>query len=126
MQGSKNLVGLDEFSLFISKLLEDFRHTKIQSKGILIGNGLCEKPPITRPGKLVFSGHAQAAARTSSIALVNSVELYWLLCSVLSGETSDLAKIRQSILTSVGYVNLIGPEHSEWVFPRFTNKRHKF
>jgi hypothetical protein len=56
MQGSKNLVGLEEFSLFISKLLEDFRHTKIQTKGILIGNGLCEKPPITRLGKLVFFG----------------------------------------------------------------------
>jgi hypothetical protein len=106
VKGSKNQIGLDEISTFIPKLLANFKLKKAQSKGILVGNGLCEQPPAERLGDKVFSGHAIDAAKTSSVALVNSVELYWAACGVLSGEVSNCENLRELILGTNGYVDL--------------------
>ncbi len=56
--------------------------------------------------KGVFSPHVLQAAQTNAVALVNSVELYSVVCAVLSGEIVDCAPIREAILGASGYVNL--------------------
>jgi len=107
VKGSKNQIGLDEISPFIPKVLEDFKVKEAQSKAILVGNGLCEQPASERLGDKVFSGHAIGAAKTSSVALVNSVELYWLVCSILAGQAAATPEtIREAILGTTGYVDL--------------------
>ncbi|MGC2466167.1 MAG: hypothetical protein WA517_13300, partial [Candidatus Acidiferrum sp.] len=50
IKGSKKQIALDEFSPFIPKILADLGANGYQSKGILIGNGLCETKPKDRLG----------------------------------------------------------------------------
>jgi hypothetical protein len=108
IKGSKKQITLDEFSPFIPKILADFGAKGYPSKGILIGNGLCEAKPKDRLAEKAFSSHVLDAAKTQSIALVNSVELYCVLCGVLSGEIKDVASIREKILNTNGFVSLLG------------------
>jgi len=107
IKGSRRQIALDEFSPFIPKILADLGATGHPSKGILIGNGLCENPPADRLGEKVFSSHVLQAAKTQSIALVNSVDLYCILCSILSGKNRDLVAIRENILGTNGFVDLL-------------------
>jgi len=109
IKGSKKQIGLDEFSPFIPKILADLKSKGYQSKGILVGNGLCEALPKDRLGEKVFSSHVLDAAKTQSIALVNSVELYFVVCGVLSGKIKppDLEAIREKILKTNGFVSLL-------------------
>jgi hypothetical protein len=106
VKGSKKQIALDEFSPFIPKILGDLEATGYASKGILIGNGLCEAPPETRLGENVFSPHVLEAATRQSVALINAVELYCILCGVLSGNITNLEAIREAILTTNGFVSL--------------------
>ncbi len=106
VKGSKKQILLDDFSPLAHKLLADHQNTGKASKGILVGNGLCEDAPETRLGEGVFSRHALEAARRSSVALINSVELYWLIAGVIAGRIKDLAAVRENILTTNGYVDL--------------------
>jgi hypothetical protein len=108
IKGSKKQIVLDEYSPFIPKVLADFKAKGTQSKGILIGNGLCETPAKDRLGEKVFSPHVLEAARTQSIALVNTVELYCVVSGVLAGEikTADLEQIRERILKANGFASL--------------------
>jgi hypothetical protein len=106
VKGSRSQIGLDEFSSLSTKLMEDFKATGIQSKGILVGNGLCEKPPEDRLGDRVFAPHVLQGARTQSIALINSVELYWIICGLQSTEITDCEPIRGAILAGSGFVDL--------------------
>jgi hypothetical protein len=110
IKGSKKQIGLDEFSPFIPKVLADLKATGHQSKGILIGNGLCEARPTERLEDKVFPPHALAAAKTQSIALVSSVELYCVVCAVLAGKIKpeELEQIREKILSTNGFVSLLG------------------
>lgn len=94
IKGSKNQIVLDEFAPFPTKILAEFQASKMRSKGIMIGNGLCLKPPGERLGNVVFSPHALEAAKSNSVALVNSVELYAVVCGVLDGNIKDLESIR--------------------------------
>ena len=105
-KGSKNQITLDEFSPFTSKILADFQATGVHSKGILVGNGLCLDSPAGRLRSGVFSPHVLDAAKRNSIALVNSVELYAVVCSALEGQIADLGDVRESILTANGYADL--------------------
>ncbi len=107
IKGSKKQIVLDEFSPFIPKVLADLGATGYPSKGILIGNGLCEGNPKDRLDVKVFSTHVLDAAKTQSIALVNSVELYCVLCNILSGKIQNLDVIREKILTTNGFVSLL-------------------
>jgi hypothetical protein len=107
VKGSKKQIGLDEFSPFIPKILADLGASGRQSKGILIGNGLCETVPSSRVGEKMFSPHVLEAAKSQSIALVNSVDLYCVLSGVLSGEIKDPGPIRERILTTSGFVPLV-------------------
>jgi len=52
------------------------------------------QPPQGRLGKVIFTQHAQDAAKTNSIALINSADLYAVLCGVLDGEIRDLKAVR--------------------------------
>jgi hypothetical protein len=106
IKGSKNIISLDEFSPLPIKILEDFKQTGTQSKGILIGNGLCTETPQQRLGNKIFSPHVLKAAATSSVALVNTTELYAVVCGILSGEITDFEPIRGAILGTSGYVDL--------------------
>ena len=106
VKGSKKQIPLDEFAPLPSKLLADYQSTGKPSKGILLGNGLSEEMPSARLGNRVFSPHVLEAARRNSVALVNSVELYWLITGVISGGVTDLSAIRELILTTNGYVDL--------------------
>lgn len=106
IKGSKKQITLDEFGPFIPKILADLRVSGFASKGILIGNGLCEAPPQERLGKNTFSSHVLQAASTNSIALVNSVELYCVICGVISGRITNLEAIRETILTANGFAEL--------------------
>jgi len=106
IKGSKKQIVLDEFAPFVTKLLADLRSTGIQSKGILIGNGLCELPPAKRLGSATFSAHVKDAASQHSIALVSSVELYCIVCALLGKEEVDAKAIREAVLTTKGYVDL--------------------
>lgn len=108
IKGSKRQIGLDEYSPFGPKILADLEASDIPSKGILVGNGLCEESPEKRLGETVFSSHVLQAAKTQSVALVNTVELYCVVCEVLSGAISDSETIQESILTTNGFVNLMG------------------
>ncbi len=105
-KGSKNQISFEEFSKFVPKLLEDFRQSGVESKGIFVGNGFCEKLPANRLGETLFSSHVLQAAKTHSVVLVSSVELYWVVCGVLAGEIKDLESIRESILGTSGYIDL--------------------
>jgi hypothetical protein len=107
IKGSKKQIVLDEFSPFIPKILADLGASGYASKGILIGNGLCEGNPKDRLGDKVFSAHVLEAAKTQSIALLNSVELYCVLCGILSGKIQNLEAIREKILTTNGFVSLV-------------------
>jgi hypothetical protein len=96
----------DEFAPFVTKLLADWQVTNSASKGILVGNGLCEIVPNERLGERVFSSHVLDGAKRHSIALVNSVELYWLCCAILQGDHVDKAAVREAVLTGNGYIDL--------------------
>jgi len=106
VKGSKKQIALDEFSPFVVKLLADYETDGVMSKGLLVGNGLCEKHPSNRLGNVVFSPHVLEAAKGNSVALINSVELYWLCCVLLAGGTVDLNAVRETILGASGYVDL--------------------
>lgn len=105
-KGSKNQIVQSEFSPLVTKVLADAEVTKSFSKAILVGNGLCETEPGSRLGGKVFSPHVLAGARINSVALINSVELYWLCCALLRGDQVDKAAAREAILTGNGYVDL--------------------
>jgi len=106
VKGSKNQIGLDEFAPFTTKILADFQATNVHSKGILIGNGLCLEKPERRLGNGVFSSHVLDAGKRNAVSLVNSVELYAVLCNVLDGLITDLEKLRDKILSANGYADL--------------------
>ena len=106
VKGSKGQIAFDEFSPFVVKLLEDSKHSGVQSKGILVGNGFCQEPPAKRLGEGVFSPHVLDAAKTHSVVLVNSVELYCVLCGLLGGDIRDAEPIRNAIVTTNGYADL--------------------
>jgi hypothetical protein len=106
IKGSKNQIGLPEVGPFPTKILADLEASKFQSKGVLVGNGLCLEPPQKRLGKAVFSQHALDAAKTNSIALVNSVDLYAVICGIFDGGIKDLDAVRETILTASGYADL--------------------
>jgi len=106
VKGSKNQIVQSEFSPFVTKILADSDIKKAFSKGILVGNGLCETEPIQRLGDSVFSQHVIEGAKRHSVALVNSVELFWLCCALLRGDTVDRAAVREAILAGSGYVDL--------------------
>jgi hypothetical protein len=109
IKGSKKQIVLDELSAFIPKVLADFNAKGYRSKGILVGNGLCDSRPKDRLGEKVFSSHTLEAAKAHSIALVNSVDLYCIVCGVLSGQikTQDLEHMREEILHTNGFVSLL-------------------
>jgi hypothetical protein len=106
VKGSRKQVSLDEFSPFVTKILADFDAKKFHSKGLLVADGLCETPPKERLGEEVFSSHVLDAAKRHSVALVNSVQLYWAICELLSGKPTDTQAIREAILVADGYVDL--------------------
>ncbi len=106
VKGSKNQIAQSEFSPFVTKILADAEVNKKYSKGILVGNGLCETEPSKRLGESVFSPHVLDGAKRNSIALVNAVELYWLCCALLRGDPLDKNAVREAILAGNGYVDL--------------------
>jgi hypothetical protein len=106
VKGSKNQIVQSEFSPFVTKILADSEISDKFSKGILVGNGLCESNPSGRLGDAVFSAHVLDGAKRHSVALINSVELYWLCCALLRDDTVDKAAVRETILGGNGYVDL--------------------
>jgi hypothetical protein len=106
VKGSKNQIAQSEFSPFVTKILADAEVNKKYSKGILVGNGLCETEPSKRLGDSVFSPHVLDGAKRNSVALINAVELYWLCCAMLRGDLVDKSAIREAILAGNGYVDL--------------------
>ena len=106
VKGSRNPIVQSGFSPFVTKILADAEIKKNFSKGILVGNGLCEKEPGTRLGDSVFSPHVLEGTKRHSVALVNSVELYWLCCALLRGDSIDKSAAREAIFTGNGYVDL--------------------
>jgi len=66
----------------------------------------CLEPPVNRLGEQVFSPHVLDAAKRHSVVLINSVELYWVICGVLSGRIDDYERIREAVLTTNGHVDL--------------------
>jgi hypothetical protein len=106
VKGSKNQIAQSEFSPFVTKILADAEVSKKYSKGILVGNGFCEAEPNKRIGDSVFSPHVLDGAKRNSVALVNSVELYWLCCALLRGDPIEKSAAREAILTANGYVDL--------------------
>lgn len=106
VKGSKNQISQSEFSPFITKIVADADIKGVYSKGIFVGNGLCEADPSTRLGDSVFSKHVVEGAKRHSIALLNSVELFWLCCTQMRGDIVDKNAVRETILTGNGYVDL--------------------
>jgi hypothetical protein len=106
VKGSKNQIAQSEFSPFVTKILADAEVNNKYSKGILVGNGFCETEPSKRLGDSVFSPHVLDGAKRSSVALINSVELYCLCCALLRGDSVDKGAVREAILTGNGYVDL--------------------
>ena len=106
IKGLKNQTSLKEFSGLPIKVLKDFELTGSSSKGILVANGFCEDPPGTRTGDKIFSPHVIEAAKGNSVALINAVELYAVVCGVMLGEITDLEQIREKIISTSGYVDL--------------------
>lgn len=105
-KGSKNQIKFEEFAPFPTKILADFEARKTYSKGVIVGNGFCLQKPQERLGDTVFSPHVIEASKKNSVALVNSVELYAIVCGILDGNIKDLEPIRETILTTNGYVDL--------------------
>jgi hypothetical protein len=105
-KGSKNQIVQSEFSPLVIKVLADSDVSHSFSKGILVGNGLCETEAGSRLDDTVFSPHVLDGAKRNSVALVNSVELYWLCCALLRGDKVDKNAVREAILTGNGYVDL--------------------
>ena len=106
VKGSKKQIVLDEFSPFVVKILADFQTTGVMRKGILVGNGLCETKPESRLDSSIFSPHVLDAAKRNSVALINTTELYWLCCALLSGEGIEKEAVRETVLRTNGYVDL--------------------
>lgn len=105
-KGSKNQIAQNEFAPLVIKLLADSDVSHSFSKGILVGNGRCETEAGTRLGDTVFTTHVLDGAKRNSVALINSVELYWLCCALLRGDNVDKNAVREAILTGNGYVDL--------------------
>jgi hypothetical protein len=105
-KGSKNQIAQSEFSPLVIKLLADSELSHQFSKGMLVGNGLCETEAGSRLGDTVFTPHVLDGAKRNSVALINSVELYWLCCALLRGDNVDKNAVREAILTGNGYVDL--------------------
>ncbi len=103
---SSRQITCEEFKMFAPKVVEDNKHTQVPSKRVFVGNGFNETPPGTRLGTVIFSPRVVEEAQEQSISLLNSVELYWVVCGVLSKEIDDLERIREAILTTSGYVDL--------------------
>jgi len=106
VKGSKKQIAQSEFSPLVTKILADAEVKGKFSKGILVGNGLCDSEPKERLGDSVFSPHVLAGAKLNSVALINSVELYWICCSMLRGDPVAKDAVREAILTTNGYVDL--------------------
>jgi hypothetical protein len=106
VKGSKNQITQSDFSPFVTKILADAEVSQKFSKGILVGNGLCETEPSKRLGDSVFSPYVLDGARINSVALINSVELYGLCRAMLRGDAIDKSVVRETILTGNGYVDL--------------------
>jgi hypothetical protein len=106
VKGSRKQIALDEFSPFVVKILADQQASNVISKGIMVGNGLCETRPEERLVDVVFSPHVLEGSKRNSIALINSIELYWLCCTLLEGGTVDKAAVREAILNGNGYIDL--------------------
>jgi hypothetical protein len=106
VRGSNRQISREELEEFVQELLADLERTNIHSKGILIGNGFCEDTPTRRLGATVFSAEVLKAAERCSVALVNSVELYCIVCSALSKQLAGLEAIRKKIFETSGYVDL--------------------
>jgi hypothetical protein len=106
VKGSKNQIPLDEFSVFPTKIMADLQRSNKLSKGIFVGNGQCTADPRARLGGGVFSAHVRDAAKTQSVVLLNSVELYCLVFNLLAGDSADPQKVQESILNTSGYIDL--------------------
>jgi hypothetical protein len=65
-----------------------------------------EAEPPTRPGDTVFTKHVLEGAKRHSVALLNSIELYWLCCALVRGDTIDKDAVREVILAGNAYVDL--------------------
>ncbi len=104
--GSNGQITCGEFTTFVEMLAKTAESTGCPSKGIFVGNGFCQSAPSSRLGTSVFSEKVLEAAIESSVTLVNSVELYWVVCGALSGKMGDLRAIRETILGASGYVDL--------------------
>jgi hypothetical protein len=106
VKGSKKQIALDEFSPFVVKILADHQASNTISKGIMVGNGLSETKPDARLGDAVFSPHVLDASKRNSVVLINSIELYWLCCTLIDGGAVDKNAVREAILNTNGYVDL--------------------
>jgi hypothetical protein len=105
-KASQREISCAEFLWFTPKLTADGQHTEFRGKSVFVGNGFNESPPGTRLGTVIFSAKVLAEAEKQSVSLLNSAELYWVVCGVLSKEIEDLERIREAILTASGYVDL--------------------
>ncbi len=104
--GSNGQITYSEFAAFAEMLARTTECAGSPHKAIFVGNGFCQSSPSSRLGTSVFSAKVLEGAKEYSVALVNSVELYSVVCGVLSRKQSDLGAIRETILGTSGYVDL--------------------
>ncbi len=104
--GSNGQINCAELTSFVEILAKTAESMGCPHKGIFVGNGFCQSSPASRLGTTVFSEKVLEAVKGYSVALINSVELYWVVCGALSGKIADLRAIRETILGASGYVDL--------------------
>ena len=103
-RGNKGkLISLDDFSQLTNKMRDDLKITGKLKEGILVGNGLrlCT-PPKDRTGAKIFAPHVKESAERQSITLINTVDLYELVHSILDGKKIDRNRLQQKMLGSKG------------------------
>ncbi len=103
IKGTEKSIVLDHFTQLTNKTVDDLKITNEHKKGILIGNGSrTSKHPKDRRGDIIFGQHVKESAERQSVTLINTVDLYELVCSILSNDEVNKAKLQQKILESNG------------------------
>lgn len=103
IKGTEKSIDLADFAQLTNKTVDDLKITNEPKKGILVGNGFRTiKHPKDRREDIIFGRHVKESAERQSVTLINTVELYELVRSILDGDKIDKAKLQQKILESNG------------------------
>lgn len=104
IEGTKGPIRIDK----ARELLHWIANAPIGHKGILIGNPFCEISPIDRPPQntKLFVKEAIELAEFQNLSLVNSYDVFKIVCKKLRGEKINIDDILDKIFQGKGEISI--------------------